>query len=136
MPLTLDADFLGAALVGYQQIHKQIESRMADLRHRLHVGPTASSPAAAARVAKNWKLSPEGRAHIVAAQRARWAAARKAKKTASAPAPPKPSAKKAPLKRAGRTASAKATQKRVATKKAVAELPATPPPNTQTSATE
>ena len=74
MPLTLDADFLGAALVGYQQIHKQIESRMADLRHKLHVGESASSPTANAKVAKKWKLSPKGRAHIVAAQRARWAA--------------------------------------------------------------
>ena len=121
MPLTLDADFLGAALVGYQQIHKQIESRMADLRHRLHVGPTASSPAAAARVAKNWKLSPEGRAHIVAAQRARWAA----KKSTSAPSS-KTSAKKAPMKRAERKAPAKSAQKRAATKKAVAEVQATP----------
>jgi hypothetical protein len=129
MPLTLDADFLEAALVGYQQIHKQIESRMADLRHKLHGSPTASSPATAARSAKRWKLSPEGRAHIVAAQRARWAAARKAKTTASAPAPPKPSAKKAPVKPAERKAPAKATQKRVATKKAAAEIQATPAPS-------
>jgi hypothetical protein len=135
MPLTLDADFLEAALVGYQQIHKQIESRMADLRHKLHVGPTASSPAAAARVAKRWKLSPEGRAHIAAAQRVRWAAARKAKTTASAQAP-KASAKKSSVKRAERIAPAKAAQKMAATKQAVTEAPPSPAPSTQTGTTE
>jgi hypothetical protein len=130
MPLALDADFLEAALIRYQEKLNQIESRMADLRHNLHVGPTASSPTPATRVAKKRKLSLEGRAHVAAAQRARWAA----KKAASAPAPPKLSAKKAPVKRAERKAPAKAAQKRAATKKAAAELQATPPPSTQIDA--
>ena len=131
MPLTIDADFLGAALVGYQEKLKQIESRMADVRHKLRVGPSASSPTATARAAKKWKLSAEGRANIVTALKKRWAA----KKAASAPAPPKPSAKKAPVKR-GRIASASAAQRRAATKKAIAEVAATPPPSTQTGATD
>lgn len=60
MSLTLDADFLGAALVGYQEMLKQIESRMADLRHRLHVAASAPSTVAVARATKKRIFSVGG----------------------------------------------------------------------------
>ena len=141
MSLTLDADFLGAALVGYQEMLKQIESRMADLRHRLHVAASAPSTVAVAPATKKRIFSVAGRAHIVAAQKKRWAAIRKAKQAATAPAAPKRAAKAVPVKLAGHKARAKAPRKRAANKKAVAKVTApsaqaTPTPSTQSGATE
>ena len=81
MSISLDKATLEAALVGYQQHLQQIESKMADLRRMLGQAP-ASAPAAkrARKTAGKQKhrRSPEGRARIAAAQRARWAKAKKA----------------------------------------------------------
>lgn len=59
---------------------KQVESHIADLLRRLRVAVPAPSPAATAPAAKKRRLSPEGRAHIVAAQKKRRAAVNTAKK--------------------------------------------------------
>ena len=104
MPLTVNADFLSAALAGYKQRLQEIDARMADLRRRIG----GSAPAAAAPtpgpVAKKRRLSPEGRARIIAATRKRWAAVRKAKAEAAR----KPAAKKAsPPRRRGRACPAR-----------------------------
>ena len=82
MSISLDKATLEAALVGYQQHLQQIESKMADLRRMLGQAP-ASAPAAkrarkAAAGKQKHRMSPEGRARIAAAQRARWAKAKKA----------------------------------------------------------
>ena len=44
MPLTVDVDFLFAALVGYQQKLREIDACMADLRGRSRRRGTARSP--------------------------------------------------------------------------------------------
>ncbi|SRR5260370_6550268 len=82
MSISLDKATLEAALVGYQQHLRQIEAKMADLR-RL-IGHTNSGAPAIKRARKaasgkqKHRMSPEGRARIAAAQRARWAKAKKA----------------------------------------------------------
>ena len=83
MSISLDKATLEAALMGYQQHLHQIEAKMADLRRLIgHTNSGSSAPAikrarkAAPRKQKH-RMSPEGRARIAAAQRARWAKAKK-----------------------------------------------------------
>jgi len=83
MSISLDKATLEAALMGYQQHLRQIEAKMADLRRMLGNTNSSAAPAgkrgrkAAVRKQKH-RMSPEGRARIAAAQRARWAKAKKA----------------------------------------------------------
>jgi len=110
MPLTVDADFLSAALVGYQQKLQEIDARMADLRQRLGGLSTVPAPAT---VAPKRILSLAARKRIAAAQRKRWAAARKAKAEAAAtPAPAKADKKKRRLSPEGRARIVAATKRR------------------------
>ena len=85
----MDAATLQAALAGYRQQLNEIEQKMAELRRRLGQrtsGATArsTSPATPAkRRTRKHRMSEEGRERIAAAQRARWAKAKRAaKKTA------------------------------------------------------
>ena len=81
MSISLDKSTLEAALVGYQQHLHEIEAKMADLRRQLGQAPaTAAKPARKSAAPKKQKhrMSPEGRARIAAAQRARWAKTKKA----------------------------------------------------------
>jgi hypothetical protein len=82
MSISLDKATLEAALVGYQQHLQQIESKMADLRRLLGqasaAAPVAKRGRKAAAGKQKHRMSPEGRARIAAAQRARWAKAKKA----------------------------------------------------------
>lgn len=84
MSISLDKATLEAALVGYQQHLQQIEAKMADLRSMLGQTPAAAPAAKRARKAapakQKHRMSPEGRARIAAAQRARWAKSKKAQK--------------------------------------------------------
>ena len=74
-----DAGILHAALVGYQQQLEVVNSKMAEIRRRLGGRTPAGSAIAPARPPqKKHRISPEGRARIAAAQRKRWAAAKKA----------------------------------------------------------
>jgi hypothetical protein len=73
-----DSGLLEAALVGYQQQLSDINAKIADLRRRLG-GRSAPAPGPAPRNVqkKQHRISAEGRARIAAAQRRRWAAAKK-----------------------------------------------------------
>ena len=83
MSISLDKATLEAALLGYQQHLHQIEAKMADLRRLIgHTNSGSSAPAVkrarkAAPGKQKHRMSPEGRARIAAAQRARWAKAKK-----------------------------------------------------------
>ncbi len=81
MPVTIDADILAAALIGYREKLKEIDSRMSELRKR--IGGRASAESAGAAPVKP-RLSAAARRRIGAAQRKRWAAARATSKTKSA----------------------------------------------------
>ena len=110
MPLTLDHDFLAAALIGYQEKLKQIEGHIAELSYRLRVESSAPPVAAAAPAARKRTLSAEGRAHIIAALKKKWSAVRKAKVAAVAKTAPKPAGK--PKTAAKRTVVKKALVKK------------------------
>jgi hypothetical protein len=80
--LPLDADFLAAALAGYEQKRQEIDLRIAELRRRLGESSApapsespAPAPAPPAPVRTKPVLTPEARERIAAAQRKRWAAA-------------------------------------------------------------
>jgi hypothetical protein len=73
-----DPGILQAALLGYQQQLEEINGKIADLRRRLGSrGNTPATGAAPRTQQKKHRISPEGRARIAAAQRRRWAAAKK-----------------------------------------------------------
>jgi DnaK suppressor protein len=119
MALNVDAQFLSAALAGYQQALEEIEVRTADLQMRIGgAAPVAAAPTAAP-AKKKRRLSAEGRARIVAATRKRWAAVRKAKAEAAAAAS-KPAAKA--VKTAAKPVPARA-KKRAKPVAAVAKAP-------------
>jgi hypothetical protein len=85
MARTVDADLLVAALAGYEQIRRQIEARIADLRRRVGSAMPLTFQAAVARPPRKHVISAEGRARIAAAQKRRWKAAKHAKAKQSAP---------------------------------------------------
>jgi hypothetical protein len=75
-----DTGILQAALLGYQQQLDEINAKIAELRRRLGGRSSASSGSAAPAPRaqqKKHRISAEGRARIAAAQRRRWAAAKK-----------------------------------------------------------
>jgi hypothetical protein len=80
-----DTSLLQAALVGYQMQAEKLATAIADIQKRIgnrsgkSTGPTASNA-----TRKRRTMSPEGRARIVAAQKKRWAAARRNAKTMTA----------------------------------------------------
>ncbi|HUP05436.1 MAG TPA: hypothetical protein VMU19_15665 [Bryobacteraceae bacterium] len=82
MATSPDKDLLIAALAGYQLKLTEIEARMAELRKQIAGAPGGVSAKAAA-PAKKRRLSPEGRARIIAATKKRWAAVRAAKAAAA-----------------------------------------------------
>ena len=71
-----DRSLLEAALVGYESRRLTITTAIADIQKRL--ANKDGLPASVAPPKKHW-LSAEGRARIAAAQRKRWAAAKRAK---------------------------------------------------------
>ena len=86
MAYQMDAATLQAALAGYRQQLDEIEQKMAELRRQLGkpsngVKPkSAGSSSPAKRRTRKHRMSEEGRARIAAAQRARWAKAKRAAK--------------------------------------------------------
>jgi hypothetical protein len=73
----LDNTILEAALLGYQAEQKRIQAAIAELQKRIG-GKSATPKAPPVAVArKKHRISAEGRARIAAAQRKRWAAAKK-----------------------------------------------------------
>jgi hypothetical protein len=110
MPLPIDADLLSAALVGYQQKLQEIDGRMADLRQRLGGPSTVPAPVTGA---PKRIISPAARRRMAAAQRKRWAVARKTKaESGPAPALPKADRKKRRLSPEGRARIIAATKRR------------------------
>ncbi len=82
MELTTDPAVLRAALIGYQQQLDYINVKMDQLRRKL-VGVPALGIFGEVEVGlRKHHVSPEGRARIAAAQKKRWAAARKAARAA------------------------------------------------------
>jgi hypothetical protein len=72
-----DPGILQAALLGYQQQLETVNAKIAELKRRLGGRAAPSSGVAARSPQKKHRISAEGRARIAAAQRKRWAAAKK-----------------------------------------------------------
>ena len=80
MAISLDRTTLEAAATGYRQQLQQIAVKMAEIRRMLSGSKAKASAQPRSRRAARQKrqMSPEGRARIAEAQRARWAKVKKA----------------------------------------------------------
>jgi hypothetical protein len=76
----VDSSLLKAALAGYEQMHRNLKEKMAEIRRQLGVGDGTRTQAATATAGAKRRLSVAARRRIAAAQRKRWALA-KAKQT-------------------------------------------------------
>ena len=66
MPTSFDTEFLAAALAGYQWKRAEIDARMARSRKDRRPSPGSAVKPVAAPAKKKRRLSPEGRARIIA----------------------------------------------------------------------
>jgi hypothetical protein len=75
----IDASLLQAAIAGYESQKQRIEQAIADLQRRIgkRGGGDMPGPFLDGRPKKKHRISAEGRARIAAAQRKRWAKAKK-----------------------------------------------------------
>ena len=106
---TADTSLLEAALIGFQQMRRDVEEKIADIRRQLSGnGTSAAVPSQTGRR----PLSPAARRRIAAAQRKRWAAIKAQSK------PSKPVGAKRTMSPAARKKIAAAQRKRWALVKA------------------
>jgi hypothetical protein len=97
-----DANFLAMALIGYEAEKQRLDAAIADLKARLdHGQPVVHGES----VPRKRTMSAAARKRIAAAQRARWAAVKKASKA-------EPERPKRKLTAAARRRIAEATRKR------------------------
>jgi hypothetical protein len=73
----LDRDVMNAALIGYEQELERIKGKIVELQRQLGKNTLAAASAVRPRGARKHHVSAEGRARIAAAQRKRWAAAKR-----------------------------------------------------------
>jgi len=111
-----DTSLLQAALIGYEQMKREVEEKITSLRNRLGSGGMAAAPVA------RRSMSAGARKKIAAAQKKRWALA-KAKQVQPEPAKPnvanlKTAKPKRTMSAAGRRRIAVAQKKRWAALKA------------------
>jgi hypothetical protein len=106
MPTKLTTEILTAAIVGFEEQKKRIDAQIAELR-QMH-SPSATDGAVPT-PKKRRRMSAAARARIAAAQRKRWAEARKQSGAASLASPAR---KKRKLSAAGRNAIIEATKLR------------------------
>jgi hypothetical protein len=115
MPTKLDPEIITAAILGYEQQKRQIDSKIDELKTLLSGGSakTAATPEAPAR-----KRSAATRRRMALAQKKRWAAI---KGTSPAPATPKPTKPKRRISPEGMKRIIAATKKRWRLAKAAAK---------------
>ena len=109
----VDTSLLEAALVGFEQMRRNVEEKMADIRRQL--GSGGGMPGGAPGKGRKRTLSPAARRRIAAAQRKRWAAIK---------AKAKPARAKRKMSAAARKRIAAAQRKRWASVKAQKAKPA------------
>ena len=115
MPPKLNPEIIAAAILGFEEQKRHIDSQISELRTALSGGPAESAATPEPTRRKGRKMSAAGRKAIAEAQRKRWA---ESKQQAGEPSErPKPKRK---LSAAGRKAISDATKKRWALKRAAA----------------
>ncbi len=110
-----DTSLLEAALIGYEQLKRNVEEKIAGIREQLGTGSATSGPAPVQNARR--PLSSAARQRIAAAQRKRWAAL-KGGAPAKAEAPAKAVSAKRTMSAAARKKIAAAQRKRWALVKA------------------
>jgi len=105
MPTRLDTEIVAAAIAGFEEQKKRLDAQIAELRQMLN--PSATDGNAPTPVRR--QMSAAARSRIAAAQRQRWAEARKQAGATSSTAPVR---KKRKLSAAGRRAIIEATKRR------------------------
>jgi peptidoglycan hydrolase CwlO-like protein len=98
MPTKLNTEIVTAAIAGFEEQKKRLDAHIAELRNMLS---PAGADGATPTPNKRGRMSAAARARIAAAQRKRWAEARKQAGAASSTAPAR---KKRRLSAAGRRA--------------------------------
>jgi hypothetical protein len=114
MPTKLTPDIITAAILGFEEQKRQIDSKISEMKALLSGSPTETEATPEPPKGKRRTMSAAARARISAAQRKRWAASKKTSEPAAAAKP------KRKLSAAGRAAIVAATKKRWALKKAKA----------------
>ena len=117
MPTKLTPEIITAAILGFEEQKRHIDTQISELRAVLTGGPTEPAARPEPPKRKRRKMSAAGRKAIAEAQRKRWAASKKAAEPSPPEAAPKP---KRRLSAAGRRAIIAATKKRWALKRAEA----------------
>ena len=122
--LAVDASLLEAALIGFEQMSKNIDEKIANLRQRLGSGASSAAPAADQKPRRT--LSAAARRRIAAAQRKRWAAVKAQAKPAAAKHTMSAAARKriAAAQRKRWAAFKKTQAKKASSKAAVKKAPA------------
>jgi peptidoglycan hydrolase CwlO-like protein len=115
MPTKLTNEILTAAIAGFEEQKRRIDSQISELQAMLAGAPAEASATPEKRTRR--KMSAAGRKAIAEAQRKRWAASKKAAEPSTPSAAPKAKRK---LSAAGRKAISLATKKRWALKRAEA----------------
>src|ERR1035438_7508065 len=109
MPIPkLTAEIITAAILGFEQQKRQIDTKIGELRAMLPGGPAENAATPEPTKRKRRKMSAAGRKAIAEAQRKRWAASKKADE----PTPTEAPKRKRKLSRAGSAAIIAATKKR------------------------
>jgi hypothetical protein len=106
MPTKLNTEIVAAAIAGFEEQKTRIDAHIAELRN---MQGSAAADGAGHAPTNRRKMSDAARARIAAAQRKRWAAARKQTGLASSTTPAR---KKRKLSAAGRKAIIEATKRR------------------------
>ena len=109
MPTKLTPEIIAAAILGFEEQKRRIDSQISELRATLSGGPTEPAATPGPTKRKRRKMSAAGRKAIAEAQRKRWAASKKAAERSAPQAAPKPKRK---LSAAGRAAIVAATKAR------------------------
>ena len=117
MPTNLTPEIIIAAILGFEEQKRHIDTTIAGLRAVLSGGPAEPASSLEAPKRKRRNMSAAARARIAEAQRKRWAASKKTSQPSTPAAAPKP---KRRLSAAGRKAIIAATKKRWALKRAEA----------------
>ncbi|MGD0870591.1 MAG: hypothetical protein ABSB88_13620 [Bryobacteraceae bacterium] len=117
MQTRLTPEVIAAAILGFEEQKRHIDSQIRELRAMLPGRSTEGASTSEAPKRKRRKMSAAARARIAEAQRKRWAASRQTSQPSTREAVPKP---KRRLSAAGRRAIIAATKKRWALKRAEA----------------
>ena len=120
MPIKLTPEIITAAILGFEEQKRRIDSQIGELRAVLSGGPTAAATTPEVPTRKRKRFSAASRRNMAMAQKARWA---RIKGESEPPAPAKPEAPK-PKRRISKEGMARiiaATKKRWRLQKAAAK---------------